>query len=233
ATPGTPEASPEIPSFDSAPADTGDGAGNADETTVTRSGVSARQGGLADLMSNNQSAAESEAFLQSAYEAESASMADGPALAVTAQRSVTVEADALAEALPDRADLPELAPHTWHLWVEHLTLAGLPMAIAKNSALIEVRDDILIFDVDPAQGALYNDMQKQRVEAAIGELIPGARLEMTLMPPRGETPDQRRHRIRTEALYGARQAIDSDPVVNQILNELGGQVLEDTIRPHR
>lgn len=129
-------------------------------------------------------------------------------------------------------ELPELAPHTWHVWVEQLPLAGLPMAIARNSALIEVAGAHLVFDVDPAQSALFNDSQSARVEAAIQTLRPDTTIAMTLLPPRGETPDQRRHRLKTEALYTARQAIDSDPLVNQIINEMGASVVEDSIRPN-
>ena len=133
-------------------------------------------------------------------------------------------------------ELPELAPHTWHMWVDHLALAGLPMAIARNSALIK-RDDssgaaVLEFDVDPAQGALYNDTQRERITAALRELLPGVTLIMTLTATRGETPEQRRQRLLADALYSARQAIDSDPLVDQIINELGGQVIEDTVRPN-
>jgi DNA polymerase-3 subunit gamma/tau len=106
------------------------------------------------------------------------------------------------------------------------------MAIARNSALIEVAGTHLVFDVDPAQSALFNDSQSARVEAAIQTLRPGSTIAMTLLPPRGETPDQRRHRLKTEALYTARQAIDSDPLVNQIINEMGASVVEDSIRPN-
>ena len=55
---------------------------------------------------------------------------------------------------------------------------------------------------------------------------------MTLCPPRGETPEQRRQRQQAEARWAAQQAIDSDPLVNQILNELGGYVIEDSVRPN-
>lgn len=128
--------------------------------------------------------------------------------------------------------LAPLAPHTWYQWVEFLPLAGLPMAIAKNSAYIGEDAGLMVFDVDPAQSALYNDSQKSRVESALQQLVPSAKIVMTLRPPRGETPEQRRHRLKTEALYGAKNAIDSDPVVNQIINDMGGQVLEDTVRPN-
>ncbi len=106
------------------------------------------------------------------------------------------------------------------------------MAIAKNSALITLDGGVAVFDVDPAQGALYNESQKSRVQDALQTLVPGLTIEMTLTPPRGETPDQRRHRLRVEALYAAKHAIDSDPLVNQILNEMGGRVNEDTVRPN-
>ena len=133
-------------------------------------------------------------------------------------------------------ELPELAPHTWHMWVDHLALAGLPMAIARNSALIQREEapegTVLEFDVDPAQGALYNDTQRERIATALTEFLPGVTLRMTLTATRGETPEQRRQRLLADALYSARQAIDSDPLVDQIINELGGQVIEDTVRPN-
>jgi len=105
------------------------------------------------------------------------------------------------------------------------------MAIARNSALVSTEGNVFVFDVDPAQGALFNDSQQVRIQDALRQLIPGASIEMNLQPPRGETPDQRRQRLEAEAFYAAKQSIESDPVVNHILNELGGYVVEDTIRP--
>ena len=161
---------------------------------------------------------------------------------LTAEAPVThIESGVSERTVPDQsvmdesaaaAPLPELAPHTWWMWVERLPLAGLPMAIARNSALVGDDNGILMFDVDPAQGALYNESQQSRVQDALRTLLPGVSLKMALCPPRGETPDQRRHRLKVEALYAARHAIDSDPLVNQILSELGGRVNDDTVRPN-
>ncbi|MEC8102714.1 MAG: DNA polymerase III subunit gamma/tau [Pseudomonadota bacterium] len=158
-----------------------------------------------------------------------------PTIESTIETTVETPSESAPESL-DASALPEIAAHTWHLWVDHLTLAGLPMAIARNSALVSVSDSagslILEFDVDPAQGALYNDTQRQRIAAALAEHLPGVSLTMSLTPPRGETPEQRRQRLLADALYSARQAIDSDPVVNQIVAELGGQVIDETVRPN-
>ncbi|WP_430462598.1 DNA polymerase III subunit gamma/tau [Thalassolituus sp. LLYu03] len=127
-------------------------------------------------------------------------------------------------------DLP-LLPHTWWQWVSRLKLAGLPMAIARNSALIAVDGHQLYFDVDPVQGALFNAAQQQRIQDALQELLPGVSIMMQLQSPRGETPEQRRQREKAEAQYGARQAIDGDPLVQKILADFGANVLDDTVRP--
>jgi len=124
-----------------------------------------------------------------------------------------------------------LQPHTWWQWVNNLRLAGLTMAIARNSALVRVDGEHYEFDVDPVQGALFNDSQAHKIQDALRELIPHARVSMTLQSVRGETPDQRRQRQREEARYGARQAIVGDPLVQRIINEFGGEVVDETIRP--
>ena len=142
-----------------------------------------------------------------------------------------VATSAVTEELVEPEVLDPLQPHNWWQWVNRLALAGLPQAIARNSALVSTDGNVFVFDVDPAQGALFNDNQAKRIQDALQQLIPGAALQMSLQPPRGETPDQRRQRLEAEAFYAAKQSIDSDPVVNHILNEMGGYVVEDTIRP--
>ena len=105
------------------------------------------------------------------------------------------------------------------------------MAIARNSALVQVDGDRYIFDVDPVQGALFNDGQRLRIQDAMREWLPQAVVEMSLQLPRGETPEQRRQREAAEAHYGAKQAIEADPLVQRILAEFGGFVVDDSVRP--
>ncbi|MDK2776463.1 MAG: DNA polymerase III subunit gamma/tau [Pseudomonadota bacterium] len=142
-----------------------------------------------------------------------------------------LSAEPVTETGPASSTDETLLPHTWWRWLERLKLAGLPMAIARNSALIRVDGDLYEFDVDPVQGALFNESQKQRIQDAMREWIPAAKIEMLLQPTRGETPEQRRQREKAEAHYGAKQAIEGDPLVQRILNEFSGVVVDDTVRP--
>ena len=148
--------------------------------------------------------------------------------------SVTAAPVSLAEDVEDnQGGYPQepLQPHTWWQWVSHLRLAGLTMAIARNSALVSVRGDDYEFDVDPVQGALFNDSQAHKIQQAMREIFPQARVTMALQSPRGETPEQRRQRQQEEARYGAKQAIEGDPLVQRLLSEFGGVVVDETIRP--
>ncbi|MDP2610246.1 MULTISPECIES: DNA polymerase III subunit gamma/tau [unclassified Oceanobacter] len=129
------------------------------------------------------------------------------------------------------ADLPPLTPASWWMWLEHLPLAGLPLSIARNSALVEIRDGYYCFDVDPQQGALFNPGQQQRIEQALQTLVPDARIEMVLRSPAGETPEQRRQRLAAEAGFIALQSIETDEQVRHILTTFNATVVDGTIRP--
>ena len=124
-----------------------------------------------------------------------------------------------------------LQPHTWWQWVDRLPLAGLTMAIARNSALVQVQGEYYEFDVDPVQGALFNAGQQQKIQDALRTLIPAAQVQMQLQLPRGETPEQRRQRLQAEAHAGAKQAIAGDALVQRIVQEFDAYVPDDSIRP--
>lgn len=153
-------------------------------------------------------------------------MAAEPASVAEYQPSVPIQA---ATEAAEHGD--SLLPHTWWQWVERLPLAGLTMAIARNSALVQVQDERYEFDVDPVQGALFNAAQQQKIQEALRTLIPAAQVQMQLQLPRGETPEQRRQRQQAEAHAGAKQAIIGDALVQRIVQEFDAFVPDDSIRP--
>ncbi len=131
-------------------------------------------------------------------------------------------------------DWQQLSGLNWWQWVKHLPLAGMPMAIALNSALISRHENQLVMDVDPGQGALFNDAQRKRVEQVLCDItgLP-VQLLMHVQLPRGETPHQRRTRIMAERFAQAGHAIMEDEVVQSLVSEFEAHIIEGSIRPLR
>jgi DNA polymerase-3 subunit gamma/tau len=137
--------------------------------------------------------------------------------------------------IPEKAfdfDWSQLSGLNWWQWVRHLPLAGMPMAIALNSALISRHENQLVMDVDPGQGALFNDAQRKRVEQVLCDVtgLP-VQLLMHVQLPRGETPHQRRTRLMAERFAQAGHAIMEDEVVQILVAEFEAHIIEGSIRP--
>jgi DNA polymerase-3 subunit gamma/tau len=129
-------------------------------------------------------------------------------------------------------DWQQLTNLNWWQWVRHLPLAGMPMAIASNSALISRHENQLVMDVDPDQGALFNDAQRQRIEQVLCD-ITGlfVQLVMHVQLPRGETPHQRRTRLMADQYAQAGHAIMEDEIVQALVLEFEAHIIEGSIRP--
>ncbi len=142
-----------------------------------------------------------------------------------------IEKDIVAEVKFD-FDWQQLSGLNWWLWVKNLPLAGMPMAIASNSALISRHENQLVMDVDPGQGALFNDAQRRRIEQVLCDVTGlSVQLVMHIQLPRGETPHQRRTRLMAERFAQAGHAIIEDEVVQGLVAEFEAHIVEGSIRP--
>jgi DNA polymerase-3 subunit gamma/tau len=120
-------------------------------------------------------------------------------------------------------------------WLElfpQLGLSGLTGSIAGNCSLVAVDGDHWSLHLDPAQGALFNSTQQQRVNDALSQFH-GRTLTLTieLRKPEQETPAQAAARQRIERQNQAVAAIHADPLVQQMLQQFGASVRADTIEP--
>ena len=129
-------------------------------------------------------------------------------------------------------DWSQLTGLNWWQWVRNLPLAGMPMAIALNSALISRHENQLVMDVDPDQGALFNDAQRKRIEQVLCDVTGlSVQLLMHVQLPRGETPHQRRTRLMAERFAQAGHAIMEDEIVQSLVVEFEAHIIENSIRP--
>jgi len=148
-----------------------------------------------------------------------------------AEISAQLKKDILPEVTFD-FDWQKLSNLNWWQWVRHLPLAGMPMAIAANSALISRYENQLVMDVDPGQSALFNDGQRQRIEQVLCDVTGlSVQLQMHVQLPRGETPHQRRTRLMAERFAQAGHAIMEDEIVQTIVAEFEAHIIEGSIRP--
>lgn len=129
-------------------------------------------------------------------------------------------------------DWQQLSGLNWWQWVKYLPLAGMPRAIAANSAFVSRHENQLVMDVDLDQGALFNDAQRQRIEQALCD-VTGLMIQLVMhvQVPRGETPHQRSTRIMAERFAQAEHAIMEDEVVQSLVSEFAGHIIEGTVKP--
>ncbi|MFV0455896.1 MAG: DNA polymerase III subunit gamma/tau [Pseudomonas sp.] len=113
-----------------------------------------------------------------------------------------------------------------------LGLSGLTGSIASNCTLISVEDDRWLMHLDPAQSALFNATQQRRLNDALNQYH-GRTLQLVieLERPRQETPAQAAARWRAERQRAAEQSIQSDPVVQQLMEQFAAVIREGTIEP--
>ncbi|WP_297832025.1 DNA polymerase III subunit gamma/tau [Pseudomonas sp.] len=144
--------------------------------------------------------------------------------------------DSVAEVV-EAEPLPALMPATglaldWLNLFPKLPISGMTGSIAANCTLMAVDGDNWLLHLDPAHSALFNSTQQRRLNDALNQYH-GRTLNLTieLIKPEQETPAQAGSRLRAERQSEAEASIHSDPFIQQMLQQFGAVIREDTIEP--
>jgi DNA polymerase-3 subunit gamma/tau len=120
-------------------------------------------------------------------------------------------------------------------WLEmfpKLPISGMTGSIAANCTLIEADGDSWLLHLDPAHSALFNSTQQRRLNDALNQLQGRTiNLRIELIKPEQETPAQAAARLRAERQRQAEASIHADPFIQQMLQQFGAVIREDTIKP--
>lgn len=140
--------------------------------------------------------------------------------------------EATARALDSvRADATSLPDH-WIDLVPALELKGVTGNLVRHSAVLDLQGAHLTLAVHPDYAQLYQPAYGDRVlEAVQAHDIAVDRLDIEFQEPGEETWDQRARRQRKEAYNRARKALEEDVLVQQLVTQLGGELLSDTVEP--
>ncbi|WP_296261012.1 MULTISPECIES: DNA polymerase III subunit gamma/tau [unclassified Pseudomonas] len=147
----------------------------------------------------------------------------------------TVETVEAVEKEPEL--LPAAAPATglaadWLELFPKLPISGMTGSIAANCTLISVNGDNWLLHLDPAHSALFNSTQQRRLNDALNQYHERTiNLSIELIKPEQETPAQAAARRRADRQRQAEAAIHGDPFIQQMMEQFGASIREDTIAP--
>jgi DNA polymerase-3 subunit gamma/tau len=147
----------------------------------------------------------------------------------------TVETVEAVEAEPEL--LPASAPATglaleWLELFPQLPVSGMTASIAANCTLISRDGDNWLLHLDPAHSALFNATQQRRLNDALNQFHERTlNLSIELIKPEQETPAQAGARRRADRQRQAEESIHGDPFIQQMLQQFGAVIREDTIAP--
>lgn len=120
-------------------------------------------------------------------------------------------------------------------WLEifpKLQISGMTGSIAANCTLISAEGDRWLLHLDPAHSALFNATQQRRLSDALNQYHGRPiQLSIELIRPEQETPAQAASRLRAERQRQAVASIQADPFVQQMMQQFGAVIREDTIKP--
>ena len=142
-----------------------------------------------------------------------------------------------AEPAPEPEPLPAAMPATglaleWLEMFPKLPVSGMTASIGANCTLIAVDGDDWLLHLDPAHSALFNLTQQRRLNDALNQFTQRTlKVTIELVKPEQETPAQAASRFRAERQRLAEESIYADPLVQQMVEQFGAVVREDTIQP--
>lgn len=132
---------------------------------------------------------------------------------------------------PVKIDLAPLSVENWWQWVAALPLEGFTQSIASNLVLAKVENHDYYFDLHPDQSFLFNKSQQYDIEQALRLSVSGANVIITIQEPTMESPAERDERLLADSRVLAQQALETDSLVQRIVQEFDGRVIETTVRP--
>lgn len=133
----------------------------------------------------------------------------------------------------DRATAPQMvAPEDWPELLAKLGLAGIVQNIASHCVLHSQQGADFHFILDESNLALFNPGHADRIRLALQNYF-DTPVSVSIEPgqPQGETPAQRSARRAVERQREAEQAIEHDPLLQQLIQRFDGELDRASIKP--
>ncbi len=161
-----------------------------------------------------------------------ASAADGstPSAPRSAPPAAPAPATPPAESAP-AAGAPR-ADAGWDEILRHLGLTGMARMFASHCTLEAVEEGVVTLALSQRHDSLKNDSVVGKLEKALGEYYNRpVRLKIVLTEEDPDSPAARQKREAEQRQLAAEAAIAADPVVAQLKDQLGAEVVPGSVKP--
>ena len=156
----------------------------------------------------------------------------GQATETRAAQPATALAPAQDRAVAPRR--PAMAAGGWQEMIEAMALSGLVKELAGHCALKSRTADRIELALAPAQESLFGKNQKAQLAEALKARF-GAHLKVRIVAeaPAALTPAEAAAKLAEARQAEARQSVNSDPVVQTLLDTFDATLDQDSIRPEQ
>ena len=132
-----------------------------------------------------------------------------------------------AEALPEA-----FAPEDWPQLVDQLGLKGMARELAQHSACQSYANGLLVLNLPATHRQLLMPASEQRLIQAITEKISEpVRIRFAIVEQVGVTAAVLKKEAAEERMNNAVAAIESDPVVQELIDVFDAKLIDESIRP--
>jgi DNA polymerase III subunit gamma/tau len=119
----------------------------------------------------------------------------------------------------------------WESLIPELGLAGLARELASHCEIVDQSPSRLALRLSHAQSHLLSKANQDKLLAALREKRKIKELSFSLGDPLNETPAQRVDRAKKDAGTRAVEAIDRDPLVRELIEQLEATLLATSVQP--
>ncbi len=127
--------------------------------------------------------------------------------------------------------LVDLDGRQWRERFDDFALPGMLGSIASHCQIAESGAGRLRFVISQGSAALLNERHVERLQESLSEYFAQPlKVSIDIAEPEEETPAEYRARQLQEQLAAARQAIENDPIVREIVAEFSAELEPDSLR---
>lgn len=137
-----------------------------------------------------------------------------------------------AQTPASKLDRQAIAPSDWPQIVNELDISGMPRQLACHCELIARESDLFTLSLEATSDHLNTPRFSERLQAALAQWLgQPVRLAISLADGQLTTPARLEEQNRAQEMAAARQSIDQDPLVRQLIDRVDGSVDETSIAP--